>query len=40
MAYYLNLFTVETWREFKAAGATVSGFRQTMWPRVRKRPTR
>jgi hypothetical protein len=35
MAYYLNLFTVETWREFKQAGAQVSGFREAMWPRVR-----
>jgi hypothetical protein len=35
LAYYLNLFTVETWREFKAAGATVSGFRQAMWPRAK-----
>ena len=35
MAYFLNLFTVETWREFKAAGATTSGFRQAMWPRVK-----
>lgn len=26
MSYWLNLFTVETWRQFKNAGASVSGF--------------
>ncbi|GAA6524372.1 hypothetical protein [Intrasporangium sp. DVR] len=36
MTYWLDLFTVETWQEFKAAGATTSGFRESRWGRVRK----
>ncbi len=36
MAYWLDLFTVETWREFKDAGGGVSGFRQSRWARVQK----
>lgn len=36
MAYWLDLFTVETWREFKAAGGKVSGFRESRWGRVKK----
>lgn len=35
MAYYLNLFTVETWEEFKQAGGEVTGFREAMWKRAR-----
>lgn len=29
MAYWLDLFTGQTWEEFQAAGATVTGFRKT-----------
>jgi hypothetical protein len=36
VAYYLSLFTVETWQEFKAAGGKVSGFRQSRWGHVKK----
>lgn len=36
MTYWLDLFTVETWREFKSAGASVSGFRESRWGRVKK----
>lgn len=35
MGYYLNLFTVETWEEFKAAGAETSGFREGHWSRLK-----
>lgn len=31
MAYWLDLFTGTTWREFQAAGAEVSGFRERRW---------
>jgi hypothetical protein len=34
--YWLDLFTVETWREFLDAGGEVSGFRASRWPRVQK----
>lgn len=34
--YWLDLFTVETWKEFLAAGATVSGFRERRWSRVQR----
>jgi len=34
--YYLDLFTGATWYEFKAAGATVSGFRESRWNTVQK----
>lgn len=36
MTYWLDLFTVETWEEFKAAGGNISGFRQSRWARVKK----
>lgn len=36
MAYWLNLFTVETWEEFKAAGGEVTGFRRGRWSRAEK----
>ncbi len=29
--YWLDLFTGATWQEFKAAGGTVSGFRESRW---------
>jgi len=32
--YWLDLFTGSTWNEFKAAGAQVSGFRETRWKTV------
>ncbi|MEU5908949.1 hypothetical protein [Micromonospora sp. NPDC047527] len=31
MTYWLNLFTVETWWEFKDAGGTLSGFSGRRW---------
>jgi len=31
MAYWLDLFTDETWRQFLAAGNNVSGFREKQW---------
>ncbi len=31
MAYFLDLFTPETWRAFRASGATVTGFRERHW---------
>jgi len=34
--YWLDLFTGETWDEFKAAGGTVSGFRESRWNTVSK----
>lgn len=34
MNYWLNLFTGTTWKEFQAAGAKVSGFRQHNWTRA------
>jgi hypothetical protein len=33
-AYWLNVFNVETWREFNDAGSMVSGFRKTRWASV------
>lgn len=35
-SYWLNLFTGTTWEEFLKAGGTVSGFRESRWPAVRK----
>jgi len=34
--YWLDLFTGVTWDEFKAAGANVSGFRESRWNTVQK----
>lgn len=34
--YWLDLFTGITWDEFRAAGANVSGFRDSRWNRVQK----
>ena len=34
--YWLDLFTGATWKEFKAAGAKVSGFRESRWNTVQK----
>jgi len=34
--YWLDLFTGTTWNEFKAAGAKVSGFRESRWNTVQK----
>jgi predicted RNA-binding protein len=34
--YWLDLFTGVTWGEFKAAGAKVSGFRESRWNSVQK----
>jgi hypothetical protein len=36
MTYWLDLFTGRTWEQFRAAGATVSGFRETMEKYKRK----
>lgn len=33
-AYWLNLFTFETWNEFLNSGANVSGFREKRWKTV------
>ena len=33
MTYWLNLFTGKTWREFQAASAKVTGFREQVWTR-------
>lgn len=38
-SYWLNLFTFETWTEFLAAGASISGFREKRWPAVQKMQT-
>jgi hypothetical protein len=35
MTYWLNLFTGKTWREFQAAGAKTSGFRERVWNRCK-----
>jgi len=35
-SYWLDLFTGVTWDEFKAAGANISGFRDSRWNRVQK----
>jgi hypothetical protein len=34
--YYLNLFTGQTWDEFNANGAKVSGFRESRWKTVKR----
>jgi hypothetical protein len=34
--YWLDLFTVETWKEFRAHGANVSGFSEGRWSTVQK----
>ena len=36
MAYWLNVFTVESWSEFKAAGGRIAGFPAKQWVRVQK----
>lgn len=36
MAYWLNLFSIESWAEFKAAGGGVDGFRAARWSRAQK----
>ena len=34
--YWLDLFTVETWKEFQDHGSDVSGFSEKRWPSVQK----
>jgi len=34
--FWLDLFTVETWKEFLDHGGDVSGFRESRWPLVQK----
>ncbi len=34
--YWLDLFTVTTWKEFIDAGGEVSGFRESRWKTVRQ----
>lgn len=34
--YWLDLFTGKTWSEFRAAGSSVSGFRESRWTTVQK----
>lgn len=34
--YWLDLFTGVTWKEFKVAGSSVSGFRKSRWKTVQK----
>lgn len=34
--YWLDLFTGDTWNDFKAAGGKVSGFRSSRWPTLQK----
>lgn len=36
MAYWLDVFTVESWREFQAAGGRVAGFPAGKWSSVQK----
>jgi hypothetical protein len=36
MNYWLNLFTGTTWKEFRAAGAQTTGFREHSWNRAGK----
>src|SRR5262245_37534657 len=36
MAYYLDLFTPRTWKEFNESGAKVTGFRDNHWVRAGK----
>src|SRR5438034_2360336 len=35
-SFWLDLFTGKTWREFLAAGAAVSGFRESQWNAVQR----
>jgi len=35
-SYWLDLFTPQTWQEFKKAGSSVSGFRESRWSSVQK----
>jgi hypothetical protein len=35
-SYWLDLYTFETWNEFLAAGANVTGFREKRWKTVQK----
>jgi hypothetical protein len=35
MTYWLNLFTGNTWKEFQAAGAKTTGFREHNWNRAK-----
>ena len=35
-SFWLDLFTGKTWREFLAAGAAVSGFRESQWSAVQR----
>jgi len=35
MAYWLNLFTGRTWKEFRAAGGKATGFRESIWNRAK-----
>lgn len=37
MQYWLNLFTGETWEEFRRSGAKVCGFRERTWERDARR---
>ena len=34
--YWLDLFTPQTWEEFRRAGSSVSGFRESRWTSVQK----
>ena len=34
--YWLDLFTPQTWQEFRKAGSSVSGFRESRWTSVQK----
>jgi hypothetical protein len=36
MNYWLDLFTWRTWSEFLKAGGTISGFRMSRWPTVKR----
>lgn len=35
-SYWLDLFTPQTWQEFRKAGSSVSGFRESRWGAVQK----
>lgn len=35
-SYWLDLFTAVTWQAFVAAGANVSGFRESRWNTLQK----
>lgn len=39
MNYWLDLFTGDTWQQFRDAGASISGFRKTM-ARYKKQPVK